>query len=168
MTYPTAFRWTNGAMVPAHARLAASRFEDGETYLLNVYQERSRVSHSHEFAFIAESHKTFSEVLVERFPTPEHLRAHALIRGGFANIEDHVCETKAEAQRWRSRLQSKDEYSVVIIPTGTTVVRVLTPKSQSYRAMDKAEFQASKDAILNFIAELLGVEPGAIPTREAA
>jgi hypothetical protein len=168
MAYPTAFRWTNGPMVPTHPRLAASRFEEGETYLLNVYQERSRVSHSHEFAFIAEAHKTFSEELVERFPTPDHLRAHALIRGGFANIEDHICETKAEAQRWRARLQSKGEYSVVIIPTGTTAVRVLTPKSQSYRAMDKAEFQASKTAIMEFIAELLGVAPGDLPEREAA
>ena len=59
-----------------------------------------------------------------------------------------------------------DDYCVVV-PLNC-VVHVMTAKSQSMKAMGATEFQKSKEAVLNFIDDLLGVEPGATARSEAA
>jgi hypothetical protein len=165
---PTAFQWTGYVMEPTHWKLASTRFSVGQTYLLVEEQERSRASHNHEFAFLNEAFKSFPDELVITYPTPEHLRKHGLIRKGFCNIQDHVCETKAEAQRLRAILSGRDEYAVVIVIGNGLVVREMTAKSQSIKSMGKAEFQASKTALMEFVADLLGVAPGELPSRESA
>lgn len=168
MTQPTAFRWTGLVMEPTHLRLAASRFQVGETYLMAEHQHRSKLSHDHEFAFVAEAFNSLPDELAADHPSPEHLRKHGLIRKGFCHVRDHVCETKSEAQRLRTILAGRDEYAIVMITGNGLVVRELTAKSQSRKAMDRAEFQASKTALMEFIADLLGVDVGSLPTERAA
>jgi hypothetical protein len=46
-------------------------------------------------------------------------------------------------------------------------VTVLTALSQSRRAMGKKRFQASKDAVLAFVAELIGTSPATL-AKEAS
>ena len=46
------------------------------------------------------------------------------------------------------------------------VVTVYTAKSQSLRAMGKADFQASKDAVLGIVSEMVGTTPAEL-RREA-
>ena len=87
----------------------------------------------------------------------EHLRKYALIKTGFCDTQTWVCGSKAEATRWAANMRPEDEYSIVVAQ-GNTVLRFIA-KSQKMRAMGAQEFQASKTAIMDFIAGLLDVAP---------
>ena len=64
--------------------------------------------------------------------------------------------SKAEAVRVASFIRPLDTYAV-IVPREATVV-VMTAKSQSYKAMGRVEFQRSKEAVLDKLAAMIGVE----------
>ena len=149
-----------------HVRRADSLYGAGECVNMAPVEERTAASHAHYFAVIGDAWRTLPEYLAETFASPEHLRKWALIKAGYRDERSVVCASKAEAQRIAAFIKPMDDYAVVSV-SGTAVV-VLTAKSQSMRAMGKADFLASKEAVLNVLAELLGVEPASIPTNEAA
>lgn len=163
---PMAFRWTGAEMVPLHPRLAERRFERGQTYTLAQHEERSTATHNHEFAFIAEAWKNLPDDLAELYPSPEHLRKRALIQAGYFDEMAIDAGTNAAAIRVAAALRAIDDFAFVVV-RGPLVVR-RTAKSQSRRAMSKAEFQASKTAVLDIIADMLGVAPGDLETARAA
>lgn len=163
---PMAFRWTGAEMVPLHPRLAERRFERGEIYTLVQHEERSTATHNHEFAFIAEAWNTLPDDLAELYPSPEHLRKRALIQAGYFDEMGVDAGTNAAALRVASAFRAMDDFAFVVV-RGPLVVR-RTAKSQSRRAMSKAEFQASKTAVLDIIADMLGVAPGELETARAA
>lgn len=152
-----AFRWTGEAMEPLHPRLADKHFVVGERYMLVPHEERSAASHAHYFASIAEYHNSLPDELALLHPTPDHLRRFALIKAGFHDSHSIVASSKAEAQRIAAFIKPADAFAVVLVE-GATVTRY-TARSQSMRAMGKAEFARSKDAVLLYLADLLGVDP---------
>ncbi|RJP45509.1 hypothetical protein C4587_00875 [Candidatus Parcubacteria bacterium] len=127
----------------------------GEIYRLERIEERSEASHRSYFAAIREAWANLPEHLAERFPTPEHLRKYALIRCGYATQRQHVCASKAEAQRFAAFVRPIDEYSIVT--TQGNIVTVWTASSQSYRAMKKQRFLESQRAVRDYCASLIGV-----------
>ena len=133
---------------------------DGEYRRLVEVEERSHASHAHYFANLHEMFISLPENIKrdeDWAESEEAMRKNALIRTGFYNAVDYPCETKAEAKRWAARMQVKDDYSIVLVEG--TVVRVLTAKSQSYKGMpSKGEFQRSKEAVLNYLADLIGLD----------
>jgi hypothetical protein len=161
--------WTGGVLRPINstwAKRAARQFVEGEVYSIADQPERSGVSHNHQFALIQNAWRTLPEVLADQFPTPEHLRKYCLIKAGFYDCVTHPCASKAEAQRLRAFIQPMDEFSLVLATEA--VVEVYRAKSQSMRAMGKAEFQRSKDGVIEVLAGLLKVEPAALARAEAA
>lgn len=169
---PLQFRWDGEAMVPASqfwSRKADQEFAVGEEYMLVEHHDRSDASHNHEFAFIAEAwqnlHERFAHETWAR--SPEHLRKYALIRTRFCNTQTYPCASAAEAERWAKNLSPIDEYSLVTVD-GNCVHRftAMSQKKRGLGAMDKATFQASKQAIIDFLDDLLGVERGS--TERAA
>lgn len=169
MNHPTAFTWDaeTNTMVPKWPRLAASRFDGGRDYLLAEVEHRSDATHRHEFAWLREAHMNLPEHLADQFATAEHLRKRALIDAGFYTETIIDAGTHAAALRVAAHLRNKDEFAVVVVRGPVVIERVA--KSQSRRAMDKHEFQASKTAVLEIVAGLLGVSPGALANqREAA
>lgn len=169
MTPATAFRWDAEAQVmrPTHPGLAASRFDADATYLLTAVEHRSGKSHDHEFAWLGEAFKNLPEGLAEQIPTVEHLRKRALIATGFYAETMIDAGSNAAALRVAAFMRAKDEFAHVVVRGAYAVERVA--KSQSRRAMDKAEFQASKTAILDYVANLIGVAPETLDRqREAA
>ena len=134
------------------------QFVVGEIVRLSAYAERSQASHNHEFAVIADLWQN----LPERFAnepwaaSPEHLRKFALIKTKFCDTTTYACGSKAEAKRWAKNLRPLDEYSIVIVD-GTTVKR-FTAQSQSKRAMGAQKFQESKQAILEYLEDLIGID----------
>lgn len=66
--------------------------------------------------------------------------------------------TKADAERVAAFMRPMDEYAIVV-PVNC-VVRVWTAKTQKKSAMNAKEFQKSSKPGINFIDDLLGVEPG--------
>ncbi len=75
---------------------------------------------------------------------------------------DHVVRERSvpEAERLAAILRPYDTYAIVI--ARQNVVTVYTAVSQSKRAMGAAQFQRSKSDLMDFVSELLGVEPEAL------
>lgn len=137
---------------------ADREFVVGETYKLVEHHERSQASHGHFFAALAGGWGNLPEHLAEQYPSSEHLRKKALIWRGWRDERSIVCATHAEAQRVGAFIKPMDDFAVVTVKDA--VVRVWTAKSQSMKAMGKADFQKSKTDVLDFLDDLLGVERG--------
>lgn len=170
MPAPLYYRWQGDGFAPLgrHARMADQQFVIGQVYRLEVVEERSAKTHRHQFAWLREAWLNLPEKY--RYEpwaqSPEHLRKYALIRAGWHDCQTFACGSKAEAERWAARLRPLDDFSLVV-PRGTMVERY-TAKSQSVRAMGKKDFQASKQAVLEYVAGLLEVEPAELAKAEAA
>lgn len=154
--------WDGEAFVPSspfQARIADQEFGEGEVVLISVEGERSAASHRHEFASIRDMWATLPESLAEMpyAKSPETLRKHALVATGFSDVETIDAGGKAAAERiaaYVGGLATK-AHGYAIVKVGGSVVRVWTPRSQSYRAMGKDEFHRSKSAVLAWIEGLL-------------
>lgn len=158
---PLYFRWTGDAFEPSSnlvRRLCDERFTVGEVYPLDQWVDHSEQSHRHQFAFVKEAWNSFPDALREQFPTPEHLRKHGLIRKGFCTMQQYSCSSRAEAKRMAAVLRRHvDDYAIIDIDDERAIVTVLEAESQGFRAMNKKRFQESKTALLDFIADLIGV-----------
>ena len=158
---PIRFLWKGDALEPASPlfqKLADAHLCIGETYVMVEHQERSHKSHSHYFASVTDAWRTLPDRLLEEYPSSEHLRKKALIRKGFADERSIVCASKAAALSVAAFIKPMDHYAIVV--ARESVVTVYTAKSQSMRAMGKKEFAESKQAVLDFMDDLLGVERG--------
>ena len=153
--------WSGDALVPASDYWqvqAAAHFgkREGEIVWIVEQDEPSDRSRNHYFAVLADAHANLPPDMAKLYPTPEHLRAMALILCGHFNPQPPIiCETDAEAQRLATYVRSREAFSVVHL--NGNVVQVLTAKSQSARAMGSAMFQKSKQDVFEFVADLLGV-----------
>jgi hypothetical protein len=152
---PIRFIWRDGVLVPDGRRAAeyCDQFGEGEIIMMERHEERSTVSHNHYFASI----KTAWENLPEndpRFPNPEALRHWALIKAGYCTESHVVCDTEEQANTIAGFMGHAD--GVIVVVKGN-VVKKFTAKSQSVKAMNKQEFQVSKVAVLDIIAELIEV-----------
>lgn len=158
--------WDGEVLIPARGfhRYADKHLVIGERYIVETVEERSAKSHRHYFAAIREVWANLPEQLAEQCPSPEALRKRALIMTGYRDETSIVCASKAEAIRVAAFVRPADEFAVVSV-NGPVVVR-WTAKSQSSRAMDKATFRASKDAVLDWCAGLIGSTAGEVQ-REA-
>lgn len=156
---PLAFQWDGEHMTPfgRFGREAQRYFVVGEIYNLVEESQRSSVTHKHFFACVNEAWRNVPEHLNDQFPTAEHLRKFALIKTGFADSQQFVASSKAEALRIAAFLRPVDEYAIIVVRDA--VVTRYTAQSQSKRAMGKQRFAESKDLVLNFCAELIGVSP---------
>lgn len=154
------FMWNGEVMVPTKPKLADKAYVIGQRYWLDEVSERSWVSHRHEFAFVMNGWENLNNELTEKFPSPGHLRKAALIATGWYRETIIDAGNKAAALRVAAYVKGEDEFAYVVVRGQTVEVR--KARSQRMRGrdrMDKAEFQASKDAILGWISNLIGVEP---------
>jgi hypothetical protein len=154
---PLFYRWEGDGFkpIPRQAKEADKRYVIGEVYALEQIEERSLKSHRQYFAAIREAWLNLPEGTAASFPTPEHLRKHALIRAGFFDKRSIQAANKTEALRLAAFIRPIDEYAIVTV--SNALVEVYTAKSQSHRAMPKAEFQESKTKVLEWIATTVGV-----------
>lgn len=166
MIHPLIFDWDGEAMIPRHPRRADQLFVVGQSYSLIEHEERSTPSHNHEFAWLKEAWMNLPENLADLYPTQEHLRKRALIEAGFYDETIIDAGTNAAALRVASAIRAREEFSLVIVRGPAVVIR--TAKSQSRRAMNKQEFQASKTAIMEVVAAMIGTTPAALSQERAA
>lgn len=147
--------WRDGVFVPSD-RIKAfcdEEFGEGEVVTFERHEDRSTASHNHYFASI----KTAWDNLPEndaRFPNPEALRKWALIKGGYCTEATIVADTEEQAKTIAGFMGHQEG---VIIVVKENVVKKFTAMSQSVKAMNKQEFQLSKVAVLDIIAELIEV-----------
>lgn len=156
---PINYRWDGEVMRPfglGMAKRADEQFVVGESYRLAEPQDRTQRAEGFYFANLKEMWASLPEQFADNWwsESPDALRAYALMKTGFANIEDFPCKSSGEAERWAARLRPMIEYC--IIEVRGSVVRRYTPKSQSRKAMPgRATFAESSGKVLGFIADLL-------------
>jgi hypothetical protein len=154
------FRWNGEAMVPLRPKAADKEYVIGREYWLDQVSDRSWVSHRQEFAWIAEAWNNLPEQFAETFPSPEHLRKAALIATGWHRETIFDAGNKAAALRFAAYARNEDEFAHVVIRGPTVIVRRARSQRMHGRdRMDKKEFQESKNCILEWIANLIGVDP---------
>ena len=159
---PIPFIWTGEVMAP-HPRfkgLCDRQFALNEQYVLVINEEASTASRGHYFASLRDAWLNLKEEEAKRFPTQDHLRRWCLIKAGFCDERSIVCDTPSDARRLAMMARSLDGYAV--ITQKENVVVVYTAKSQSAAAMSKEEFQTSKDAVLDIVSSMIGVNRGTL------
>lgn len=157
---PVVFEWTDDGVMrplPRFTQLCDRQFVVHETYCLVVEEERSAATHSHQFAWLHEAWKQLPEDVADLYPTATHLRKRALIEAGFYNETVVDAGSNAAALRVASTLKARDEFALVTVRGPLVVIR--DAKSQSRRAMKRAEFQDSKQKIMEIVAGMIGVAP---------
>jgi hypothetical protein len=156
------YLWDGASMrpLPAFAPRRAHRFAAGEIVSLAPAEPRSSASHRHYFACVREAWVNLPERLAARFRTEEHLRKYALIKAAFCDQRSIVCASRAEARRIAAFIEPLDDYAIIALEG--RLITVFTAKSQSAAAMSKSQFQASKEAVLGLLAEMIGVDPAAL------
>jgi hypothetical protein len=152
--WPMEFYREGDVLRPVRPRAFAQQYAEGEIHRLAPVEERSHASHAHFFAALTEAWRSLPEAQAERFPSAEHMRKWALIRAGYRDDTTVVAASPEEAQRIAALARSLDGYAVIVVRDD--IVTVMTAKSQSQKAMGKADFQASKDAVLGIVAGLIG------------
>ena len=153
--YPLAFQWDGEVMVPLNPRGADRQYVVGEHYRLVPHEDVSVSSRNHYFACIAESHRNLPDETAAELPTPEHLRKFALIKAGYYNKRSILASTLAEARSLAAFIKPMDEYAIVTIEG--KMVSVYAAQSQSGKAMGRETFQASKQAVLDIVSEMVGI-----------
>jgi hypothetical protein len=154
------FTWNGEAMIPAKPKLADKEYVIGRRYWLEETSERSWISHQQQFAWIGEAWGNLPDSLAETFPTPEHLRKAALIATGWRRETIIEAGNAAAALRVAAYAKGRDEFAHVTTRGPTVIVRwARSQRMHGLDRMDKAEFQQSKDDILGWIANLIGVSP---------
>lgn len=165
---PIYFRWDGDCFTPSSGiarRLCDERFTVGEVYPLEEVHARSGASQGHYFAVLNQIWQSLPERFASDFPTAEKLRKTALIKTGFHTVTQHVCKSAAEATRLAALIRPYDEYQIVLVEG--VVVSVYRAMSQDHVSMDRKQFQASKEAVLNWCADLVGADRTAAQEEHA-
>jgi len=154
-----------GAFIPfkRHANYISANLSDGDKVYLLVQHERSAKTHRHQFAWLSDAFDSMPDRFTGApfMASPDALRKHALIATGFCETVTVSAGSNAAAHRVAPAMAdlARKAHGYAIVEVSGQLVTCKTPLSQSMRAMGKDTFQKSKDAILNYVAGLLEVEP---------
>ena len=161
MSVEITYRCTGLALVPLgrfdNAFKAA--FEAGEFYRMAEIEDRSMRSHNHFFAAVHNAWLNLPEHCAHKYPTSEHLRKWALIETGWHDNEAIVLKTHDDALILASYAR-RDEFAVAIVDD--RVVSIYRAKSQNKKSMGGKNFQRSKQDVLEFLDDLIGVKRGTV------
>lgn len=156
----------DGMLVPKQRWLFDRLFAEGQEYTIEIHEPRSDKSHRHYFAVIREAWKNLPEDLSAQHPSPEHLRKWSLIKLGYSIKRNIVCETTEQRDAIAAMAGQLDENAVVL--TQGLVVTVFTAKTQKTTgpgAMNRDDFQKSKQDVIDYVASLIGVDPATLSSQ---
>ena len=128
-----------------------------EKYRMDVIAERSKQSHDHYMVMVEETWLNLPDSRRLQFPTPEHLRKWALVQCGFCSQSHTVFSTKQDALTAAAMIRKTDKFAVLTVHDN--VVTKYEAESQSYKSMDRKRFQASKDKVLELLADMIHITP---------
>lgn len=124
-------------------------------------KQRTQASHNHHFAAIND---LYANLRIEHAQAPyaasqDAFRKHALIATGYCDVFCHVFESKGDMMAVGKVLKDEAEgrHGYALCSYNGNILTLRTPHSQSFKAMDKETFYASKAACLDWAAALLGV-----------
>jgi hypothetical protein len=143
--------------LPRHAKSCNARFVVGERYMVEPEAPHNMLERRAYFAQIREGWLNLPESIAAEFPTPDHLRKHALVKTGYADEKTIVCRTNRDAVMAAAFIEALDGFA--IIEVRGNVLKAWKPQSQSVKAMGSDAFRASKNAVLDWIAKAIAVAP---------
>ena len=157
-------RYVDGVLAP-DGRYAAFRLAElvgaGEIVTIDVNPLPSRETRGHQFAFLRAAWENLPETDREQpwAATTETLRKHALIACGYRQVSMVACGTPERADRIAASIDAiaRQIEGYALTATDGPVVYCYTAESQKERVMGRARFQASKTAIGEWLADLIGV-----------
>lgn len=163
------YRWDGESWAPLPRFVVLCRdFVVGAVAELEEVIERSSKTHRHYFACIKQAWVNLPEEYKDLFPDvephgPEHLRKWCLIKAGYRKESTIIMPSVSEAVRVSTfAAQIIDDYAISIV--ADNIVKVYTARTQAMRknneedGMDKREFQASKQAVLEICAHMIAVD----------
>lgn len=152
---PVVYEWSGNEMVPLQRfkRQCDAQYLVGEHYVLTVVEARSRASHNFYFATLHDAWENLPEEIAPRYPSPEHLRAQALVQTGWATERNFPCTSHEHATQLASYIRTTSTYAVIRVHGD--VVQIFEPMSQSAKAMGKDQFEKSKRDVLEWVAGLI-------------
>lgn len=146
--------------------------EEGETVFVAIERGRSMNGHRHQFVWLKDAWQNLPEHLQDRpwAETAETLRKHALIATGYHHAYTLDCGKEATARRIKAALVSAEAraHGYAVGQVRGPVVTIWTPESQSVRAMGGKRFQESKTAVMEWIADKIGVTAADLTKGAAA
>jgi hypothetical protein len=156
-------QWDGKSLIPIpyDKPKAERQFQFGRTYQVEVVEYRSPESHKHFFACLRTAFDNIPEAHANRWQTPDQLRKWCLCQTPFRDTQEFHAPSHAEAIRLATHFAQLREFSVCEIRDNMVLRH--TPHSQDYAHMADREFQASKSAVLDVLANILGV-----PTEDLA
>jgi hypothetical protein len=156
---PVAFVWNGEHMIPLprFKRLCDQQFDVNEEYALIVSEERSMARHRGYFAQVREAFDNLAEEYANGYPSPEHLRAAALVEAGYCTETNFVMDTPKDAKLLAITLRKLSPLAIIRI--SGNVVKHFEPESQSVAAMKKERFNASVKAVLEIVSSMARTTP---------
>lgn len=148
---------TEAGMIPAAKDLVAyhKSFEAGRHYRLEEAKERSRESHNDYFQMVFHAWGNLPESERDLFATDDHWRQFCLIKAGFRNEIVQTYDSRNDAiQASAGVALLARRFGQFIITTITgNMLTIYTARTQKMKktsddGMDKADFEASKQAVL--------------------
>lgn len=155
-------------VLPRFRHLASQQFTPGEQYPLEVVSYRSRASHNHYFAALADAWDNLPHDLQEKWPSPEHMRHDVLVKCGYFTEKTLVLSSNDQARRVAATMRSFSPFAVITV--SGKVVKIYEAESQAVHgahAMNKERFQQSKTDVLNYVADLIGVKASDLKKQAA-
>lgn len=136
--------------------------------ILDAKEHRGR-SNAHErfwFAVVARAWENLPEDLQARWPEPEALRAHLLIKAGWCDAREFVTDSPEAAAAVAAGLRWAEPYAAIVVRG--SVVLAYVARSQKRNAQNAREFVEVTDRGLHALAQILGVDPTTLREQEAA
>jgi hypothetical protein len=155
---PLVFKWDGEAMLPRAPKQAAKQYAVGRYYLLDVldeqWDEKTESFRRVYFLMVSEAWRNLPETIADRFPNARRLRKWALIKTNYANEQDLVCESVADALRFTNYLSRVQPESVVTCKGN--VIKIWTARSQRRQSISTQDFMDSANAVLDLLSDLIG------------
>jgi hypothetical protein len=155
---PILMRWTGEEFQPLDRfrKRCDEQYVVGEIYTIEAVPPRSQSSHKHYFAVIKAAWMNLPERYADQFQKPDDLRIYALFKLNMVTEERLPCSSNKQALAF-IKFSGKPRENQILNVDGSVVIRY-TAKSQSAKAMGNKEFQESKDAVLGFLSDMIGVD----------
>lgn len=151
--------WTGASFMPDMRDVprCQQQYMPGEVLIIDPQQERDMNSHRHYFVQLKEAFDNLPESLKRKYPTEDIFRKKLLIETGYFHQSEVVCDTARDATVVAAFMAPLDPAAVITVHG--RVITTYVAVSQSIAAMGRAEFQASKWAVLDAAAVLIRVTP---------
>jgi len=157
-------QWDGEAFVPLRSVIQSCRrdFKIGERYAVDVIEERSAASHKQYFAAVREAWLNLDEEAAARYPSPDHLRAWALIKCGYCKETTFVLDSPEHAAANAAFLRDLDDAAVVVVKGNVVKIYIAKSQRMGRGGMNKDQFEASKQSVLEILSGFIGVSTAAL------